>query len=275
MDKFNVKKLYSMGKTKAFNVTYDDGVLQDIRFVEMLNKYSLKGTFNLNSGLMENEFEWIHEKGYVIKRLSKERALALYNGHEIASHTLTHPYMQDKTEEEILYEMKMDKKKLAKLFGREIKGFALPFDYYSDLIEVCAKKSGFEYARISEESLSFKPQTDYYRWKATVFHLNPELDNLVEKFLATKEELGLFQIVGHSYDLDTENMWDKMENIFDKIASNEDILPMTTIEMVHYLKAMNEVEITDSEIINNSDEELWFLVEGNIVCLEPKTSFRR
>ena len=108
MDKFNVKKLYSMGKTKAFNVTYDDGVLQDIRFVEMLNKYSLKGTFNLNSGLMENEFEWIHEKGYVIKRLSKERALALYNGHEIASHTLTHPYMQDKTENEILYEMKED-----------------------------------------------------------------------------------------------------------------------------------------------------------------------
>ena len=273
--KSDVKKLYPQGKIKAFNVTYDDGVLQDIRFVEMLSKYSLKGTFNLNFGLMENEFEWIHEKGYVIKRLSKERALALYNGHEIASHTLTHPYMQDKTEEEILYEMKMDKKKLAKLFGREIKGFALPFDYYSDLIEACAKKSGFEYARISEESLSFKPQTDYHRWRATVFHLNPELDNLVEKFLVTKEELGLFQIVGHSYDLDTENMWDKMENIFDKIASDEDILPMTTIEIVEYLKAMSVVEITGSEIINNSNEELWFLVEGNIVCLGPKTSFRR
>ena len=275
MDKFNVKKLYSMGKTKAFNVTYDDGVLQDIRFVELLRKYYLRGTFNVNSGLMENEFEWIHEKGYVIKRLSKERALALYNGHEIASHTLTHPYMQDKTEEEILYEMKMDKKKLAKLFGREIKGFALPFDYYSDLIEVCAKKSGFVYARISEESMSFKPKADYHRWRATVFHLNPELDNLVEKFLVTKEELGLFQIVGHSYDLDTENMWDKMENIFDKIASDEDILPMTTIEIVEYLKAMSEVEITGSEIINNSNEELWFLVEGKIVCLGPKTSFRR
>jgi peptidoglycan/xylan/chitin deacetylase (PgdA/CDA1 family) len=224
---------------------------------------------------MENEFEWIHEKGYVIKRLSKERALALYNGHEIASHTLTHPYMQDKTENEILYEMKEDKKKLETLWGSEVKGFALPFDYYSDLIEVCAKKSGFEYARISEESLSFKPQTDYYRWKATVFHLNPELDNLVEKFLVTKEELAVLQIAGHSYDLDTENMWDKMENIFDKIASDEDILPMTTIEIVEYLKAMSVVEITGSEIINNSNEELWFLVEGNIVCLGPKTSFRR
>lgn len=34
-----VKKLYPFGKAKAFNVTYDDGVLQDVRFVELLNKY--------------------------------------------------------------------------------------------------------------------------------------------------------------------------------------------------------------------------------------------
>lgn len=53
--------LYPNGKKKAFNVTYDDGVLQDIRFVDLLNKYHLKGTFNLNSGLMEDEFEWTHE----------------------------------------------------------------------------------------------------------------------------------------------------------------------------------------------------------------------
>lgn len=273
--KSDVKKLYPQGKTKAFNVTYDDGVLQDIRFVEMLNKYSLKGTFNLNFGLMENEFEWIHEKGYVIKRLSKERALALYNGHEIASHTLTHPYMQDKTENEILYEMKEDKKKLETLFGSETKGFALPFDYYSDLIEACAKKSGFAYARISEESMSFKPKVDYHRWKATVFHLNPELDNLVEKFLVIKEELALFQIVGHSYDLDTENMWDKMENIFEKVASDEEVLPMTTIEIVEYLKAMNKVEITETEIINNSQKRLWFSLEGTIVYVDPISSLRR
>lgn len=38
-----IQKLYPGGKQKAFNVTYDDGVLQDIRFVELLNKYNLKG----------------------------------------------------------------------------------------------------------------------------------------------------------------------------------------------------------------------------------------
>ena len=135
-----IKKLYPNGKAKAFNVSYDDGVLQDERFIKLLNTYNLKGTFNLNSGLMENEFEWKHESGCIVKLLSKDNVLPLYNGHEVASHTLTHPFMNNLAESRILHEMQEDKKNLEKLFGRQIKGFAVPFDYYSDLIEFCTKK---------------------------------------------------------------------------------------------------------------------------------------
>lgn len=270
-----IRKLYPFGKAKAFNVTYDDGVLQDIRFVEMLNTYNLKGTFNLNSGLMKNEFEWVHESGCVVKRLNEEKVLSLYSGHEIASHTLTHPYMDGKSEAEILYELKEDKKNLKNLFQREIKGFAVPFDYYSDLIEKCARKCGFEYARISEESLSFRPQTEYHRWKATVFHLDDSLEKLAYDFINTDEELALFQIVGHSYDLDTEKMWDKIESIFKEISSQDDVLPMTTIEIVEYLKAMEKAEITDSHIINNSDTSLWFMVNGAICEVKPASLVKK
>ncbi len=38
------------GKKKAITFSFDDGVLQDIRTIEILDKYGLKGTFNLNSG---------------------------------------------------------------------------------------------------------------------------------------------------------------------------------------------------------------------------------
>ncbi len=266
-----IKKLYPFGKAKAFNVTYDDGVLQDVRFVDMLNSYNLKGTFNLNSGLMDNEFEWIHESGIVVKRLNKEKVLSLYNGHEIASHTLTHTYLEGKSESETMSELKEDKKNLEILFQREIKGFAVPFDYYSDLIEECAKKCGFEYARISEETLSFKPQTDYHRWKATVFHLDNSLEKLARDFLNTEEELALFQIVGHSYDLDTENMWDKIEKVFKEISLQKELLPMTTIEIIDYLKAMEQVEITDSHIYNRSEQSLWFSVNGTICEVKPQS----
>ena len=269
-----IKKLYPQGKAKAFSVSYDDGVLQDVRFVNLLNQYNLKGTFNLNSGLMENEFEWIHETGCIVKRLSKEKVLSLYDGHEVASHTLTHPFMQEKTENEIMKELETDKKNLEKLFGSKIKGFAVPFDYYSDLIESCIKKCDFEYARISEESLSFVPhknsEINYHRWKATVFHLDASLEELTEDFIQTDEELALFQIAGHTYDFDTENMWDKIETLLKKISLQKDILPMTTIEIIDYLKAMEQVEITENHIINNSEQTLWFLVDNVVHEVEAK-----
>lgn len=265
-----ITKLYPDGNAKAFNVTYDDGVLQDIRFVALLNKYNLKGTFNLNSGLMENEFEWIHKNGWVVKRLSKDKVVSLYQGHEIASHTLTHPYMNDLSESEIMYELQADKANLEMLFGREIKGFAVPFDYYSELIESCVKRCGFEYARISEESHSFVPQNDYYKWKATVFHTDATLKELTQQFIKTNEELALFQIVGHSYDLDNQNMWDKIETIFKEIALQKDILPMTTIDIIEYLKAMETAETTDRTVKNNSNISLWFSDNESTFEVEPK-----
>ena len=72
------------------------------------------------------------------------------------------------SEEEVMREVAEDKVALQKIFDREITGFAVPFDYYSDLIEKCVRNSGFEYARISEESYSYKPEIDYYRWRAGI-----------------------------------------------------------------------------------------------------------
>ena len=268
-----IRKCYPYGKKKAFNVTYDDGVLQDMRFVELLNQYGLKGTFNLNSALMENGFEWVHETGCVVKRLGPDVVKSLYAGHEVASHTLNHPYMHDLTREGVLWELSQDKRNLEALFGEEIKGFAVPFDYYSDLIEECVKECGFTYGRISEMSYSFRPQNDLYRWKATVFHCEDCLESLTQQFVETDEELALFQIVGHSYDLDTEDMWDRMENIFQIISNQEDVLPMTTIEIIEYLKAMKKAEITDQYIQNNSDIRLWFAIDNTVREVNPNEKF--
>ncbi len=265
-----IKKLYPNGKSKAFSLSYDDGVLQDVRLVNLINKYGLRATFNLNSGLLESEFQWIHTSGLPVKRLSCDDAKNLYTGHEVAAHTRTHPYMENLTETEILAEMQKDKEALGRLFNTKICGFAVPFDYYSDLIESCAKKSGFEYARTSQESLCFSPSENYHRWQGTVFHLSDKLDSLIDEFLHTDEELTFFQLIGHSYDLDTENMWDKTEEIFSQISSSHDILPMTNIELVRYLKAMNKAVISDKEIINNSNLDLYFSVNNSVVCLKPK-----
>lgn len=229
-------RLYPGGKKKAFNITYDDGVLQDELFVALLNRYGIKGTFNLNSQLMREEFSWTHPNGMQVKRLSPERVRHLYDGHEVASHTLTHPYMHELSDGELYRQLKADKDDLEALFGREVKGFAVPFDYFDDRIADCAKACGFAYARTSELTGNFTPCDDAYHWKTGIYHMDPDLTNFVARFLNTDEELAVCQIVGHSYDLDAENLWGTMELICAAVSQRDDIWFCTNAELVDFLQ---------------------------------------
>ena len=38
------------GKKKAITFSFDDGVSQDAALIEILDRYGLKATFNINSG---------------------------------------------------------------------------------------------------------------------------------------------------------------------------------------------------------------------------------
>lgn len=264
-----VKKLYPGGKPKAFNITYDDGVMQDLRFVELMNRYGLKGTFNLNSELMRTRFAWTHPNGMEVKRLDVDTAQWLYRGHEIASHTRTHPYMHDLSEAEVLAQLDRDKRDLEEMLGVEVAGFAVPFDYYSPLIADCAKRCGFEYARMSEFSRSYAPCRDYWFWKTGFYHIEPGLESFVDGFFETEEELAVCQIVGHSYDLDAENLWGTMEALLKRVSAATDVWPCTNLELVRYLKAMELAEVQGNIVRNCSDLELWFEVDGELVCVRP------
>ena len=59
-------------------------------------------------------------------------------------------------------------------------------------------------------------------------------------------------------------MWGVMEGIFQKVSAAPEILPMTTIELIEYLRAMRKVEITGRRIQNSSDISLRFQIDGNI-----------
>ena len=78
----NMNKVYQCfpgGKHKALTKSYDDGSTQDRRLIEIFNKYGIRGTFHLNSGLMDAE------------HVQPEEIPELYKGHEVSCHTVTHP----------------------------------------------------------------------------------------------------------------------------------------------------------------------------------------
>ena len=65
-------------------------------------------------------------------------------------------------------------------------------------------------------------------------------------------------------------MWDKMEKLFKRISIVDNIISMTHIEIVRYLKAMGQAEIYSDKIVNNSDTELWFETDGKTISVKPK-----
>ena len=75
-------------------------------------------------------------------------------------------------------------------------------------------------------------------------------------------ELAVCQIVGHSYDLDTENLWDTMEEICAAVSDRDEIWKCTNLELVRYLKAMEQVKITEYSVANESQIALWFAING-------------
>ena len=82
------------GKQRALTFSYDDGVEQDVRLIEIFRKYGLKATFNLNSGLYAPEGT-VYPEGQVHRRMTESQVSELYRGDdiEVAVHGYTHPWL--------------------------------------------------------------------------------------------------------------------------------------------------------------------------------------
>ena len=48
-----VYKVFPGSKFKVLTFSYDDGKIEDRRLVKLFNKFNLKATFNLNTGIID------------------------------------------------------------------------------------------------------------------------------------------------------------------------------------------------------------------------------
>ena len=225
------------GKKKAVTFSFDDGVTQDIRLVEIFNKYGLKATFNINSGLLGKTAN-LERNGRIVghNKIQPSEVKSLYAGHEVAVHTVTHPTLVGLPEEEIIYQVEEDRKALEQLVGYPIVGMAYPNGPNDDRVAgIIAKNSPILYSRTVTSTHSFKVQKEgLLRYNPTVHFIEGGLEELVDKFLASdSEEEQLLYIWGHSYEMDAEYItWEKFESICKKLAFREDIFYGTNKEVL-------------------------------------------
>ena len=220
---------------KAVTFSYDDGVTQDIRLINLLNKYNLKCTFNLNSELLGRGDIHKTVSHYKIK---KEQIKEVYEGHEVAVHTLTHPNLTTLSEEEIIYQVETDRLNLSELVGYEVVGMAYPCGGVNNddrVAEIIKNNTGVKYARTITSTNNFDLQDNLYRFNPSVYHLDLDvLMDLGQKFVDLKPETPqIFYIWGHSYEMDFDtSYWQKLEEFFKLISNKDDIFYGTNKEIL-------------------------------------------
>jgi len=226
------------GKMKALTFSYDDGVTQDIRLVELLNKYNLKSTFNLNSELFDLPGE-IPYKDKIVShtKVPKKDVRKIYEGHEIAVHSLTHPLLTALDEAEVIRQVEQDRLNLSELAGYEVIGMAYPCGGEQNddrTAKIIKENTGVKYARTITHSYSFDPQKNLYRFNPTALHLDFEtLFRMGEEFINMKaDKPQIFYIWGHSYEFDFEDTWEKFEEFCKFISGHDDIFYGTNKEIL-------------------------------------------
>ncbi len=235
---------YPGGKKRAVTFSYDDGNIEDIRLIETLNKYNLKATFHLNSSKYDKKDP---------HAVPAEMLTDLYAGHEISSHTYTHPDMRALNKNDLREEVIKDRLTLEKIFGCVVRGMSYPFGTYNKEILGVLKSFGIEYSRTTKATKKFEIPENFLEWHPTCHH--NEAYELIDKFDIVNLDWfvrPVFYIWGHSYEFERQNNWDYLEKLCQKISGKDDVWYAANIEIKDYTDAVNSLKISaDNTMVYN------------------------
>lgn len=264
-------RCYPDFKMKAVTFSFDDGTHQDIEMVTILNKFNLKATFNLNSGLMYANSKFTMEGWLNNYRLDKHQICEIFKGHEIASHTTTHTAFENLDEQLLVNEIDNDIVSLSEITHQEIVGFAYPFGIYNDKIIEHLKSCGIIYARATKCDYTFNIPKDLYTFGGTCTISCKQFPSLVNKWnKLTPKSMKLFYIWGHSYELDMYHEHEKVYRIYEQLGLKDDTYYATNKDVFSYILAFNKLKFYSktNEFVNKSDKDLYVIVDDKKIVIK-------
>ncbi len=232
---------------KYITFSFDDGLEQDKKIIEILKTYGLFGaTFNLNSGMLGTD-------GYVGRigdlafiatkpgkkpkdgmlkytpsfRIPSDEIVQVYNDFEIAAHGCQHLTTISLSEAELHQEILGDIVALKKLTGKEVVGMAYAGGMNNKRVRKYLKEQGVEYARTVSSDTSFGYPKDPLKWAATCSFPSSKLFDLFHTFIHTQTDKDqLFYVWGHGYEFDfgsPQCNWNKLRRFCELVASHPEI----------------------------------------------------
>lgn len=268
------------GKSKAVTFSYDDGIRQDIRFSELLDKYKIKCTFNLNSSSLRTKTGLTKDE--VIEHI-------LGKGHEVAVHGSNHRAEGTLRPIEGIRDVLDNRLELEQTYGIIIRGMAYPdsgITYFTnnanyESVKNYLKELDIAYSRtLGGDNNSFALPQDWYAWMPTAHHNNSHIFEYIEEFLnidledaksyGARRQPRLFYLWGHSYEFDNKDNWDHIEKICEKLSFKEDTWYATNMEIYNYVTAYHSLVYSadGTRVYNPSLYTIWLDVDRKLYSIK-------
>lgn len=233
---------------KYFTFSLDDGVTQDLRCIDIFKKHSFYGcTFFINTGMLGVSSPWVGEvSGFPgvphIRFTEEELRSGIYDGFDVAVHTLHHPALSDldAEPEKITAEINGDAENIKRIFGYSPVGMSWPYGEpkaTGKTIKTVLETTDIRYSRGVMATHGFALPDDFMIWRPSCSLSDEKTLELARKFteLDTEQD-ALFYVWCHAYELDFFKTDDRLDSLIGMMTDADGIKCVTNTEFYNIFR---------------------------------------
>ena len=231
---------------KYFTISFDDGITQDRKILDIYKKYGFtSGTFFINTGLFGARWDWVGQAvgkpGLSHLRWTEaELRTGIYDGFDVAVHTLSHGSLKNFDEAKVIREVQQDADNIYAITGVYPVGMAWPggdTEYTKATVGIVRDRTTIGFSRGTTSTGSFRLPKEWLKWMPTCSVSDPNLLKYAQKFLNSEAKSDmLFYVWGHGYELDLYDSWDRLDELIRMMTEAEDVVPVSNSEFYWLFK---------------------------------------
>jgi len=235
---------------KIVTTSWDDGHILDIKLADLLRRYQIPATLYVSP----NGRQWLKKD-----ILTSKQTIKLNNDFEIGAHTITHPDLTKISLKEAAREIRESKEYLENLLGKKVPMFCYPKGLYNEEIKKLTKRAGYLGAR-TIKTFRTRPPSDFFEMGTTNHSVNRSIGYSLALALANNPKFipfsfyrdwvkvscktfdvvqkdgGIWHFWGHSWQIEQNNWWGKLEEVLAYVANRTGVKYLTNGETLECLK---------------------------------------
>ena len=245
-------------------ISVDDGHPADLKAAELLAKYDLHATFYVPARNPEREV------------MSRDEIREIGGRFEVGSHTFNHLPLHDLAREQARAEIQDGKRWLEEVTGKRVVSFCYPRGKFDQTTVELVRQAEFMGARTCMFNLNGYPENPFlwgvstqayshsaitqvrhallegnFRGLSSFFLLHRGARDWAQHFLYAVDFVerrgGVAHLYFHSWEIEEQNHWDKMEIVLKNIAGRKRLARVTNGELFARWQAKHETSTGGSE----------------------------